>query len=326
MAFRRDDAGNARLVEIWNGPWRGDSHNEAALALWYDWLNQGLRLAATAGSRTPHGRHDYAERPGFNVIYAEALTEATAALDALRAGRLYLSAGPQLAFEAEDGRGAHWSIGDTVEQPATFTARWSGCPADAQIRLIANGRLLRQWQAGEAGETALANNAGRGQLARRGASGQRRRVCSPSRTRSFSRLTRRNPKHATNTRTHHRWPPAVRPTRSQMRCCTNFTNSVVGHPICVRIRVIGGYSGRSCVGAHFCDLQTLAQGDRLDRSDIHPARARHMRQTRQTAIQRGRESSESRPVSSCSSQKPLTASVPVARSSFESSRATSRSP
>ena len=53
--------GNARLVEIWNGPWHGDSHNEAALALWYDWLNQGLRLAATAGSDT-HGRHDYATR------------------------------------------------------------------------------------------------------------------------------------------------------------------------------------------------------------------------------------------------------------------------
>jgi hypothetical protein len=41
-----------------------------------------------------------------------------------------------------------------VGQPAIFTARWSGCPADAQIRLIANGRLLRQWQAGEAGEYA----------------------------------------------------------------------------------------------------------------------------------------------------------------------------
>jgi hypothetical protein len=144
--------GNARLVEIWNGPWRGDSHNEAALALWYDWLNQGLRLAATAGSDT-HGSRAYAARPGFNVIYAESLTE-PALLSALRAGRLYLSAGPQLAFEAEDGRGAHWIIGDTVGQPATFTARWSGCPADAQIRLIANGRLLRQWQSGESGETA----------------------------------------------------------------------------------------------------------------------------------------------------------------------------
>ena len=144
--------GSARLVEIWNGPWRGDSHNEAALALWYDWLNQGLRLAATAGGDT-HGRHDYAARPGFNVIYAESLTE-VALLSALRAGRLYLSAGPQLAFEADDGRSAHWIIGDTVGQPATFTARWAGSPADAQIRLIANGRLLRQWQAGEAGETA----------------------------------------------------------------------------------------------------------------------------------------------------------------------------
>jgi hypothetical protein len=143
--------GNARLVEIWNGPWHGDSHNEAALALWYDWLNQGLRLAATAGTDT-HAAHAYAARPGYNVIHAESLTE-TALLRALRAGHLYLSAGPQLAFEAEDDRGAHWIIGDTVGQPATFTARWANCPADAQIRVIANGRLLRQWQAKKAGET-----------------------------------------------------------------------------------------------------------------------------------------------------------------------------
>ena len=42
--------GSARLLEIWNGPWHGSSNNEQTLALWYDWLNQGLRLAATAGT------------------------------------------------------------------------------------------------------------------------------------------------------------------------------------------------------------------------------------------------------------------------------------
>ncbi|MEZ4637321.1 MAG: hypothetical protein R2856_20590 [Caldilineaceae bacterium] len=39
--------GTARFVEIWNGPWFGGNSeknsNEQGLALWYGWLNQGLR-------------------------------------------------------------------------------------------------------------------------------------------------------------------------------------------------------------------------------------------------------------------------------------------
>jgi hypothetical protein len=142
--------GDARLVEIWNGPWEGDSNNEAALSLWYDWLSQGLSLVATAGTDT-HQALDYAAKPGFNVVYAEALSEA-ALLKALRAGHLYLSAGPQLTFQARNESGEQWIVGDTVRQPVTFTVNWSNCPADAQIRLIANGRLLKQWLAGARGE------------------------------------------------------------------------------------------------------------------------------------------------------------------------------
>jgi hypothetical protein len=132
--------GNARVVEIWNGPWGCDSNNEKALALWYDWLNQGLHLAATAGSDA-HGPRDYASGPGFNVIYAEALSEA-ALLEGVSAGRLYLSSGPQLTFQAQNADGATWGIGDTVTQPATFRVRWRDCPPDADVRVIVNGRLL----------------------------------------------------------------------------------------------------------------------------------------------------------------------------------------
>jgi hypothetical protein len=142
--------GNARLVEVWNGPWGGDSNNEAALALWYDWLNQGLRLVATAGSDT-HSPRDYAARPGFNVVYAEALSEA-ALLQALRAGRLYLSAGPLLTFEARGAGGERWPVGDAAVGPVTLALEWSGCPAGAQMRLLANGRLLDQRPAGERGK------------------------------------------------------------------------------------------------------------------------------------------------------------------------------
>ena len=144
--------GNAEVVEIWNGPWGGDSNNEPSLALWYDWLNQGQRLAATAGTDT-HSSRDYAARPGFNVVYAEALTEA-ALLKAIRAGRLYMSAGPRLGLEARGEGGERWTMGDTAARPATFTAGWAGCPDGARLRVMANGRsLAEQPAAGEGSYT-----------------------------------------------------------------------------------------------------------------------------------------------------------------------------
>jgi hypothetical protein len=142
--------GNAKMVEIWNGPWGGDSNNEAALSLWYDWLNQGLRLVATAGTDT-HGVHDYGARPAFSVVYAEALSE-PALIRALRAGHVYLSAGPEVIFQARTDGGERWIMGDTVTQPAMIVAAWDGCPADAQIRLMADGRPLAQWMAGARGD------------------------------------------------------------------------------------------------------------------------------------------------------------------------------
>jgi hypothetical protein len=144
--------GAARLVEVWNGPWGGDSGNEAALALWYDWLNQGYRLVATAGTDTHWGR-DYIARPGFSVIHAAELTEA-ALLAALRAGHLYLSAGPQLFLQAQDASGAAWLPGDAITTAALFTVAWEAAPPEAQVRLIVNGRLLDTWPAGVRGEMA----------------------------------------------------------------------------------------------------------------------------------------------------------------------------
>lgn len=157
--------GNAQLVEIWNGPWRGGS-NEAALALWYDWLNQGLRLVATAGTDVHGSEHVGKVKPGFNVVYAEALTEA-ALLKALCAGRLYLSAGPQLVFQAQDAApdaaqgagGKTWISGDTVAhlagpRPISLAVAWDDCPADAQMRVMANGRLMNQQPAGVRGQYA----------------------------------------------------------------------------------------------------------------------------------------------------------------------------
>ena len=146
--------GTARLVEVWNGSWGCDSNNEKALALWYDWLNQGLRLVATAGTDS-HRVRDYGVDCGFNVIHAEALSE-TALLDALRVGHSYLSSGPRVDFGARNGDGARWMPGDTVAEPVTCTVAWDDCPADAQLRVIVNGKLLERWETGVRGERAWA--------------------------------------------------------------------------------------------------------------------------------------------------------------------------
>jgi hypothetical protein len=111
-------------------------------------------VTATAGTDTHHSG-DYAAGPGFNVIYAEALSEA-ALLKALRAGHLYLSAGPEITFQAHGESGATWISGDTITQPVTLGVRWANCPMDAQVRLLANGRLLDEWLGGAQGEYAWA--------------------------------------------------------------------------------------------------------------------------------------------------------------------------
>jgi hypothetical protein len=147
--------GPARAVEVWNGPWDGDSGNEDSLALWYDWLNQGLRLVATAGTDA-HSFEPTLE-VGFSVIYAEALSRA-AILEAIRRGHLYLSAGPKITLGARtadgrDGSRALVPMGDTLPAGAAaeLVAGWEGCPSGAWLRLVADGRPLAEWEAAGGG-------------------------------------------------------------------------------------------------------------------------------------------------------------------------------
>ncbi len=141
--------GTARLVEVWNGAWGGDSNNAASLALWYDWLNQGRRIVATTGSDT-HSAADYAAGPGFAVVYADELSEA-ALLRAIAAGHLYLSSGPVLTLEASAADGTLAMMGDIIDQTAMFGVNWQACPPGAEVRIIANGCLLHARDATEPG-------------------------------------------------------------------------------------------------------------------------------------------------------------------------------
>lgn len=142
--------GSGHFVEIWNGPWGGDSNNEQALSLWYGWLNEGHRLVATAGSDA-HRPEDYAPTQASNVVYAQDLTEA-ALFQGLKEGHLYLSTGPHLTLSAATRAGEQAMMGDTLaSEEASFTVEWQDCPSTATLRAVAGGTTLLEWPAGQGG-------------------------------------------------------------------------------------------------------------------------------------------------------------------------------
>ncbi len=133
--------GIAPAVEIWNGGWR--DYNEQSLQLYYEWLNQGHRLVATAGSDIHGKSHEGARGAAADVVYAEALSEA-AIVDAIRRGHLYLSSGPDLQLTAQvDGDDALSMMGDriptTTASHARVHATWQGAAPDDLVCLIVNG-------------------------------------------------------------------------------------------------------------------------------------------------------------------------------------------
>lgn len=134
--------GSARCVEIWNGPWNGDSGNEAALTLWHSWLNEGYRMVATCGTDIHHPL----TRPhhGFSVVYAEELSE-PAILEAIRRGHLYVSSGPRLELTAAGADGARAMMGDLL--PAgeiTFNVSWQNAETGDHLRIIGDGAIRDQ--------------------------------------------------------------------------------------------------------------------------------------------------------------------------------------
>lgn len=133
--------GQARVVEVWNNDWLSESNSEDNLQQVYAWLNQGHRMALTAGSDNHGGRLRRTEL-GFNVVHAEELSEA-AILRAVSQGRLYLSAGPELRMEAAAGAqraGLGASILPETGQPIRLSAAWANAPAESRLELVLDGQ------------------------------------------------------------------------------------------------------------------------------------------------------------------------------------------
>ncbi|MEA3334953.1 MAG: CehA/McbA family metallohydrolase [Chloroflexota bacterium] len=140
--------GNASAVEIWNGDW--ESSDQEALQLFYHWLNQGHRLTATAGTDL-HGPPPAGVRGAVNVVYAEDLNE-SAIIEAIKAGRSYISAGPELLLNVRTESGVEAMIGDSVPQEAvTIIIRWRDGHDGDYIRLVVDGRAYHEKIVGPSG-------------------------------------------------------------------------------------------------------------------------------------------------------------------------------
>jgi PHP domain-containing protein len=98
-AWEYDDISSMHAIEVWNGPWAG--LNSVALSLWEARLRAGQRLVAVGGSdahvlrsRDRDPRH--ADQVGTPTTWVQAGpgADAGAILEAMRAGRTFVSASP----------------------------------------------------------------------------------------------------------------------------------------------------------------------------------------------------------------------------------------
>jgi len=84
----------ASAIEVLNGHWPR-KQNDKALELWDRWLNGGSRIPATAGSDS----HGFTKQPGLlGFTYVHATRDQRSILEAVSAGRSYLSRGPSLIW------------------------------------------------------------------------------------------------------------------------------------------------------------------------------------------------------------------------------------
>ncbi|WP_010496377.1 CehA/McbA family metallohydrolase [Paenibacillus elgii] len=111
-------------MEVWHEtlpPLR--NHNAPAFEQWTNLLNQGVRIAATAG-RDWHHSSENSDPPAFTYLGIAGddravMTEAV--VEAIRSGRICVSMGPLVTLELRAG-GQTYGIGDVVPQAAGESA------------------------------------------------------------------------------------------------------------------------------------------------------------------------------------------------------------
>ena len=143
--------GAAHAVEIWNGRW--DNYNESSLNLWYQWLNRGHRISATAGTdqHADEYRRERTTDIGYNVVNVPMLSESEVLL-AVRQGRLYLSSYPQIIMSGTcKGQDLVPMGGRLLGENRIIEISWHACLGSASFRMILDGEVADQWPASSQG-------------------------------------------------------------------------------------------------------------------------------------------------------------------------------
>lgn len=154
--YRVRDWSLVDYIEVWNEPDpQLNPTNDLALQWWTDLLNQGHRLAATCGTDW-HGP-DKAEARHKPVTYLgleDGMVTTASVRDALHAGRVYVTSGPELSLEAQQ-EGNSLGIGDQLHagkavfkwciDNTTRAAQWQGFGIAARKAVIVqNGAPLHE--------------------------------------------------------------------------------------------------------------------------------------------------------------------------------------
>ena len=145
------DPGLADAVEVWGGLWNGpEERNQGCIDLWREWLNQGRRLTAT-GATDAHRPADW--HGDVPLTYVEAAdADLVSVIEALRAGRTYVSSGPSLSIRVIGGQGVVGEVGEridcTVADAVEISCRES---PEAELRLVADGAVVASTRVDEQG-------------------------------------------------------------------------------------------------------------------------------------------------------------------------------
>lgn len=143
-----------RYLEVWNDPTWPENQlaNPAALAMWTQWLNAGIRVTAVGGSdfHDPEKalRGDGVTVDGHRVGIPRSYVDAVARtpesiLDAVDHGRVYVTMGPTVEFAIETSTDVI-GMGDRIERPddpVVVSARAWG-DGDLEIRVVCDGATV----------------------------------------------------------------------------------------------------------------------------------------------------------------------------------------
>jgi hypothetical protein len=154
------DPGLADAVEVWGGLWNGpEERNQGCIDLWREWLNAGRRMTAT-GATDAHRPEDWEGDVPITCVEADDAS-LKSVLEALRAGRTYVSSGPALSIRALGRNGSIAGVGGKVDHAAAEAIEIACVESpDAELRLVANGAVIEKTRVDASGSLRARPRAG----------------------------------------------------------------------------------------------------------------------------------------------------------------------